>query len=80
MAGRIDAVATNKSNLDIKALDKKFDSLETLLKQNVEQQSRIADSLDKPRESVQSSGNAGKINIDDKSIKSNIYSPYQDNK
>jgi len=35
MAGRIDAVATNKSNLDIKALDKKFDSLETLLKQNV---------------------------------------------
>ena len=56
MAGRIDAVATNKSNLDIK------------------------DSLDNHRESVQSSGNAGKINIDDISIKSNIYSPYQDNK
>ena len=44
MAGRIDAVATNKSNLDIKDVDIKFDSLETLLKQNVEQQSRIADS------------------------------------
>jgi len=58
MAGRIDAVATNKSNLDIKDVDIKFDSLETLLKQNVEQQSRIADSLDKLRESVQSSGNA----------------------
>ena len=68
MAGRIDAVATNKSNLDIKDVDKKFDSLETLLKQNVEQQSRIADSLDNLRESVQSSGNAGKINIDDISI------------
>ena len=52
MAGRFDAVVKSKTASDFSLLDKRLESLENLLRQNIEQNSRLSASLDSLKDSL----------------------------